>query len=84
MSRPTATECKTWRERYEEADLALHKLRTGSKAESMRMGEKQVTFTPARLADLVSYVSYLKSKVDECDGVVASPRRRAIAITPAN
>ncbi len=82
MSRPTAAECTKYRTRYEEADQALHKLRTGSRTESLRMGEKQLTYTRASMAELVSYVSWLKSKVDACDGKCA--KSRMIGVIPTN
>jgi hypothetical protein len=82
MSRPTAAECTTYRTRYEEADQALHKLRTGSKTESIRMGEKQVLYTRASVGELVAYVSWLKSKVDACDG--KSVKSRMIGVIPTN
>lgn len=82
MARPTATECKTYRQRYEEADQALHALLTGSKSESVRMGEKQVTYTRASISELQRYVAYLKTKVDACDGKCA--RSRLIGVIPAN
>lgn len=83
MTRPTAAECAAFETRYAEADLALHKLRTGSKTESVRMGEKQINYTPASLAELARYVEYLKSKVDQCAGC-GWTGRRVIGVIPTN
>lgn len=83
MGTPTAAECATYRERYAEADLALHRLLTGSRTESVRMGEKTVTYTRASVGELRSYVSYLKSKVDQCDGKCTAGRR-VVHVIPAN
>ncbi len=82
MSRPTATECTTYRTRYDEADQALHALLTGSKSESVRMGEKQVMYTRASVGELQRYVAYLKTKVDACDG--KSVKSRMIGVIPTN
>lgn len=68
MARPTTEQCATYRTRLEEAELALHNLRTGSATVVVRMGEKSVEYKPASVEDLASYVGFLTSKVAECDG----------------
>lgn len=83
MARPTAAECEVYRERYDSADQALHRLLTGAKTESIRMGEKTVTYSRADIDELRRYVSYLKSKVDQCDGKCTAGRR-VIHVIPAN
>lgn len=83
MQKPTAAECEKFRTRYDEADEALHKLRTGSKAVSVGMGEKRVEYTPASIPELARYVEYLGAMVKRC-AACGWTGRRVIGVTPTN
>lgn len=69
------TTCAQWQARLDEADLALHTLRTGGQTVVVRYGEKQVNYSPASIRDLQAYVTYLQGKVDACNGVRGTARR---------
>lgn len=83
MQTPTAAECEAFRLRLTEADEALHKLRTGTKAASIRMGEKSVEYTAASIGELSRYVEYLRARVRQCEGC-GWTGRRAFTVTPTN
>lgn len=83
MTQPTAAECAKYRTRYSEADSALHKLRTGTRAVSVSMGEKRVEYTPASLPELARYVEWLAAMVAKCDSC-GWTGRRMIGVIPTN
>lgn len=58
-----------------EAQAALHALTIGSKVESLRAGEKQLTYTRANLDALRTYIDELQAKVDACNGIRPHGRR---------
>lgn len=68
------TDCATKRVWLAEAELALHRLQTGSKQQSVTFGpSKSVTYTQANIRDLKMYITDLKDQVAVCDG---TPRKR--------
>lgn len=68
------TTCAEYRTRLAEAEAALHELTIGGKVVNVRMGEKQVEYSPAKAADLAQYVSTLQAAVDKCDGKCGTGR----------
>jgi len=67
--------CAELRTRLAEAEAALHELTIGGKVVVVRMGEKQVEYSPAKAADLSQYVQSLQEAVDKCDGKRNAGRR---------
>lgn len=52
-----------------EAELALHKLLTGAREQTITFGSgKSVTYTAANINQLRDYIARLKDEVDECEG----------------
>lgn len=77
------TTCAEWKTRWEEADKALHALRTGTKVVTVRSGEKTVEYSPTGITELARYVDWLAGKVAACSGESRSPRR-VIGVIPTN
>lgn len=77
------TTCAEWKTRWEEADRALHALRTGTKVATIRSGEKTIEYSAAALGELARYVNYLADKVAACNGE-ARRARRVISVIPTN
>lgn len=70
----TTVDCATKKLWLAEAELALHRLRTGSKEEEIQFGSgKRVKYTVVNLADLQRYIDELRDQVADCEGL---PRRR--------
>lgn len=52
-----------------QAELALHKLLTGTKEESVTFGSgKSVKYTQANLSELRRYINELKDQIAACEG----------------
>lgn len=79
---PVATPCETYKARLLEAEDALHRLRLGQSTELVQHDGKVVKFSPANLSILQRYVEDLQCKVDRCNGVNGSGRRRFIGLMP--
>lgn len=58
-----------------DAQTALHKLMIGSKVETLRDGEMQLSYTKANLDALRTYIDMLQRHVDCCNGVRPNSRR---------
>ena len=56
---------ETW---LAEAEAALHKLATGSLRQTVDVGEKRVTYTPADLGQLRRHVADLKNRIAALKG----------------
>lgn len=73
------TDVVTLKTRLLEAELALHKLATGSLRETVQQGaantNSMVTYTRASLADLERYIARLKSEIGIADGSGSGVRR---------
>lgn len=69
----------TLQTRLLEAELAQHKLLTGSAAEEVEHGDMRNKFTRANLGDLAAYIASLKSQIAAAGGA-AVVKRRAIAV----
>lgn len=68
-------DCATARLRLAEAELALHQLQTGSRAQSLAFGPgKSVTYTQTNIRELQAYVNTLRDKVAACEGRSARGR----------
>ncbi len=65
--------------RLSEAEEALHKLMTGSKAETLEKGDNRVTYTKADAGQLRQYIIQLRCQISDAGGSPA-PRRRAFVI----
>lgn len=77
------TTCAEYQTRFADADLALHRLMTGSKSESFAHGENRLTYTRASLPELQRYVQYLQAKIDACNGVRVN-KHRIFGIIPSD
>ena len=75
------TTCADYQTRFDDADQALHKLLIGSKSETFRHGENQLTYTKASLPELQRYVQYLQGKIDACNGAKVN-KHRVFGIIP--
>lgn len=63
------TDCATKRLWLAEAQLALHKLMTGTSEQTVTFGSgKSVTYTAASIDKLKDYIADLQNQVDACDG----------------
>lgn len=52
-----------------EAEIALHKLLTGSKEQSVSFGAgKSVAYTATNISELRRYINDLKNEIDEAEG----------------
>ena len=73
------TDVVTLKTRLLEAELALHKLATGSLRETIMQTaantSSQVTYTRASMADLERYIARLKSEIGLADGSGRGLRR---------
>jgi hypothetical protein len=58
---PTSTELAVW---LSEADLALHRLLTGSRVEEIDSPSGRVRYTNANVADLERYIARLKQQIE--------------------
>lgn len=74
------TTCAEYATRLGEAELALHKLSTGSAIETLQSGVERLTYKATDLTKLQAYVNWLQGKVNACNGV--TNRRRIIHIIP--
>lgn len=67
--------CATKKLRLAEAELALHRLLTGSKQEEVTFGpSKSVKYNSANLKELRAYISDLRDQVAQCDGATRTKR----------
>lgn len=63
------TDCATLRTWLLEAELALHKLQTGTAEQTISFGSgKSVVYNIANLDKLKAYVESLQNQVKACDG----------------
>ena len=70
----------TLQTRLLEAELAQHKLLTGSAAEEVEHGDMRSRYTRADLGQLAAYIATLKSQIAAAGGASTGLRRRAIAV----
>lgn len=69
------SDCATKKLWLAEAELALHRLLTGSAEQTVSFGSgKSVTYTAANINQLKAYIADLKNQVAECEGVTQSRR----------
>ena len=54
-------ELSTW---LTEAELALHRLMTGSRMEEIAFGDRRVRYTSANISDLQKYIASLKQQIE--------------------
>lgn len=74
------TDLATLKTRKLEAELALHRLLTGSKEESVEFGpQRRVVFSRVNISDLQKYISDLSAEIDALEG---RRRRGPIYIVP--
>lgn len=67
--------CATKKLWLAEAELALHRLLTGTAEQTVQFGSgKSVTYTAANINQLKAYIADLKNQVAACDGQVQSRR----------
>lgn len=58
-----------------QAELALHKLLTGTKEESVQFGAgKSVKYTSTNLSQLRAYINELKDEIARCEGTGGKAR----------
>jgi hypothetical protein len=57
----TATELATW---VTEAELALHRLMTGSRVEEIQFSDRRVRYTAANIGELQKYIASLKQQIE--------------------
>lgn len=69
---PDTSTLRTW---LDQAYTARHKLVTGSQVEQLQHGDESLRFTPAKLADLDSYIASLKSQLAGIDSSSSQVRR---------
>jgi hypothetical protein len=78
------TDCATKKQWLLEAELALHKVSTGTAEVTVQFGSgKSVTYNQANIEQLRTYVQDLRTQVAECDpsSGETSQRRRPIRFT---
>jgi hypothetical protein len=63
-----------------EAQLALHKLAIGSKAEEVQHGDMRTRYVKADMGALEDYIASLKSQISAAGGPVDGLRRRGIVV----
>jgi gpW len=63
-----------------EAELALHKLRTGAQEMQVEHGDMRVAYTKADVGHLQGYIDDLKSQIAAAGGTVDGQRRRAMTV----
>jgi len=68
--------------RLTEAELALHRLMTGTQTETVRYGEKLVTYTKANVDALSRYITDLRGQLAASTGQAVAGRRRIIQVIP--
>lgn len=69
------TDCATKRLWLAEAQLALHRLLTGTSEQTVTFGSgKSVTYTSASIDKLRAYIGDLENQVAECDGLTPCKR----------
>lgn len=69
------SDCATKKLWLAEAELALHRLLTGTAEQTVQFGSgKSVTYTAANINQLKAYIADLKNQVAECDGQAQSRR----------
>lgn len=56
-------ELATLQSRLSEAEEALHSLMVGKRSVTVQCGDKSVTFTQANLADLRTYIGFLRGEI---------------------
>jgi len=78
----TLTACQQYALWLAEANLALHRLLTGTKVEALTHADKSMRYTSADLNALRSYVRDLQNKVDACNGL--RTRGKAIVFMPVD
>lgn len=74
--------CDELQARLTDAEAALHKLMTGSLGETVKSGEKLVTFTAANVGNLSRYIADLRAQVAACTGQPVAGQRRVIQVIP--
>lgn len=70
----------TLRLQLAEAELAFHKLATGTKEQSVSYDGKSVTFSQSNRADLMTYMTSLRQRIAALEGGTFA-RRRPIHMT---
>lgn len=70
----------TLQTRLLEAELAYHKLSTGSSAEEVQHGDMNTKYTRADLGQLAAYIASLNSQIAALGGTRNGSPRRAIAV----
>jgi hypothetical protein len=69
------TDCATKRLWLAEAEVALHRLLTGTAEQTVTFGSgKSVTYTAASIDKLRAYIEDLRNQVAVCDGQVPCKR----------
>jgi hypothetical protein len=57
----TLTELTTW---LAEAELALHRLMTGSRVEEVQFADRRVRYTAVNIGELQKYIASLKQQIE--------------------
>lgn len=69
------TDCLTKKLWLAEAELALHRLLTGTAEQTVQFGpSKSVTYTQGNINQLKVYIEDLKNQIADCEGI-ERPRR---------
>lgn len=62
------------------AEVARHRLRTGSQEEEVEHGDMRARYTRADAGELDSYIADLKARIAALGGSVTGERRRALEV----
>jgi hypothetical protein len=63
-----------------EAELALHKLHTGTQEMQIEHGDMRVAYTKVDQGKLQAYIEGLKSQIAAAGGTVSGQRRRGLVV----
>lgn len=70
----------TLQTRLLEAELAYHKLATGSKQVEVQHGDMKTKYSEADLGKLQAYINQLKAEIAQLGGAGSGLRRRGIVV----
>lgn len=63
-----------------DAELAQHKLRTGTLEVQIEHGDMRTTFTEQKAGELSSYIASLQAQIVAAGGTITGLRRRGITL----
>jgi hypothetical protein len=75
------TTCAEWQQMLADAQAAYHQYQLTGQPQSIRSGEKVVTYQPSSINGLLRYIGVLQARVNACTGRTG---QRIIRVMPVD